>query len=316
MWQGRQSRLLTDEVESAAALLSEPIALLGMVRECIRPAKLGVGGNTQGKPWALLPMIVCEAISGEPERVLPAAASLVLLRAAADAFDDIEDDDSAQSLAAKYGVALATNVATTLVILAERALGRLKDRGVKDGTIVRVVDAVNSYYTTACAGQHLDISHPAGQFMTEEEYLSISAMKSATSIVCACHVGALLGGADEELIDTFARFGYNLGIASQIANDIEGITKGRDIAKRKMTLPIIYAFNQADARDRRRLRRVFAERSRDVADPAEVQQTVFACGGMHYASVTMELYRQKAIDVLLELERGGTRIDRLRPFAA
>ena len=298
------------------ASVSEWADLYTIVKEAVRLVAAGETGEIDNnKPWALLPLAVCESISGRFEQALPAAAALVFLRAAADVFDDIEDADSASSLAARYGIAPATNAATTLVILAEKALARLRGRGVGNSTIVQVFDAVNAYYTTACAGQHLDLAHPVGQSISESDYLSIAGMKSATSIACACHAGALLGGANAELIDTFSRFGYNLGMASQLANDIEGVTQGRDLLKRKVTLPAIYALAHADAGFRQRLEQAFTAPAGGASDLSELRQILFASGAMHYASVTMEFYREKASDILTELERGGTRVDRLRFFA-
>ena len=159
MWQERQAKILRGEIESVLDPLSDVADLYALVREPLAKARRGlVADTTHSPPWPLLPLMVCEAISGHCGHALPAAAALQLLTAAGDVFDDIEDADSAESLSTKYGAAVATNVATTLLILAERAIVRLKERGIEDCITVRVMDAVNSFYTTACTGQHLDLS--------------------------------------------------------------------------------------------------------------------------------------------------------------
>ena len=56
----------------------------------------------------------------------------------------------------------------------------------------------------------------------------------------------MLAGADQGLINLFTTFGYNLGMAAQIANDIRDITGLRDINNRKITLSVIFALGQAD----------------------------------------------------------------------
>jgi geranylgeranyl pyrophosphate synthase len=83
---------------------------------------------------------------------------LQFFMAAGDVFVDIEDNDSPQSLSAKYGSAVATNVATTLLVLGEKSIARLKEKNVDANTIVRILDATNSYYIDACTGQHMDLS--------------------------------------------------------------------------------------------------------------------------------------------------------------
>jgi len=214
-------------------------------------------------------MIVCEALCGDYRHALPVAAALRLLTAAAEVFDDIEDADSSSSLSARYGAPLATNAATTLLILAERAIARLKTRGVEDSIIVRVMDSVNSFYTAACAGQHLDLSLTSEMAVSEESYLRIAGMKSASTAECACYIGALLANANSELVDILGKFGHNLGMASQIANDIQGITVGNDIVKGKTTLPIIYALAQADQETCDQLKIPLSRQSETTPDPTQ-----------------------------------------------
>jgi geranylgeranyl pyrophosphate synthase len=168
------------------------------------------------------------------------------MKAAANVFDDIEDADNAESVPAKYGIALASNAASVLVVLAEKGITRLKDSGVKSDTVVKLIDTVNSYYAKACIGQHLDLSLMPEERTQEGAYLKLIGMKSAFAAECACYTGALLAGADQGLINLFTTFGYNLGMAAQIANDIRDITGLRDINNRKITLSVIFALGQAD----------------------------------------------------------------------
>ena len=152
--------------------------------------------------------------------------------AAGDVFDDIEDADAVESLSAKYGPAIATNAATALLILAEKAITRLKSRGISDSTIVNIMAVVNSFYTVACIGQHLDLSLSFESAISEDIYLRVASMKSASTIQCACYIGALLATKNKKIIESFDQFGYNLGMSSQIANDLQSITQGSDIVKK------------------------------------------------------------------------------------
>ena len=244
-WRKRQTKLLINEIEQVLSSLVGVASLYEVSREPLSKAK-GLDAEIEhDRPWSLLPLIVCEAISGKYEHALPAATALELFRASAEVFDDIEDGDNPESIAAKYGYAVATNVATTHLILAERAITLLKWRGVADCTVVRTMDAINSYYAVACSGQHLDLSLNQEVAVSEDLYLRVANMKSASTVECACYIGALLGGANQELIDTFALFGQNLGMASQIANDIQGTTRGNDIVKHKALREILMEVEEA-----------------------------------------------------------------------
>ncbi|MBA7696762.1 Heptaprenyl diphosphate synthase component 2 [subsurface metagenome] len=234
--------------------------------------------------------------------------------AAGDVFDDIEDADSSESLSARYGPAIAINVANTLIIIGETAITRLKARGVADCITVRVMDVANSYCTTACAGQHLDLSLVSETAVSEDLYIRVIGMKSASQVECACHIGALLATANQELINTFTIFGYNLGMAAQITNDIQGINRGSDIVKQKITLPVIYALTQAEGEARNKLENTFGQQSEIVPDPTQIKDLLFSSGAIHFATVKMESYKQRALDTLSKAERAGASIERLKLF--
>ena len=228
MWITRQTELLLEEIDIVLSPLSKFDDLYNLVKEPLTAIGRGVAGEASRKrPWSLLPLIVCEAVCGRYEQALPAAAARQFLLAAADVFDDVEDDDSSVSLAAKYGPAAAVNAATTLLILAEKALTRLEARGVEEHLIVRVIDTVNSFYVIACAGQHMDLFPAPDITASEDLYLKMIDMKSASQVQCACCAGALLAGASQVLVDKFSSFGHNLGMADQITNDIQGILRGK-----------------------------------------------------------------------------------------
>ena len=315
MWQERQAELLREEIEAFLAPLSDATVLYDLVKESLNKDIQGLS-NESGHSyyWPLLPLIVCEAISGHCERAIPVAAILQLIKAAAEVFDDIEDADSSESLSTIYGSAVATNVATTLLILAEKGVTRLKGRGVEDCIIVHVMDTVNSFYTTACAGQHLDLSLTPGIAVSEDVYLRTVGMKSASTVECACCIGALLATANQELIDTFVLFGHNLGMAAQIANDIVGITRGSDIVKPRITLPVIYALTQTDGGARNKLESTFGKQSESKPDPVQIRSLLFRSGAIYYATIKMELYKQRASDILLEAEEAGASVKRLKLF--
>jgi len=315
MWQERQAEILRDEIEALLAPLSDVADLYALVKEPLTKARRGLATDTaHSRPWPLLSLMVCEAICGYYEHALPAAAAFELLKAAAEVFDDIEDADSSESLSAKYGSAVATNVATTLLILAEKAITRLKERGIEDSVIVRIMDVVNSYYTTACAGQHLDLSLNSEMSVSEDTYFRVTGMKSASQIECACHIGALLAKTKQELVNLFTKFGHDLGVASQITNDIQGVIQGSDIAKSRITLPIIYALTQTDGEAHNQLERAFGKQSESKPNPIQIRDLLFHCGAIYYATIKMEFYKQRALDILSEAERMGARVKRLKLF--
>jgi geranylgeranyl pyrophosphate synthase len=313
MWRKRLLDQLKGEIEEVISDLSDEKGLPQLVREPLSQTRRGLApGIESDRPWPLLPLLVSEAVSNESDRALPVAAAMQFFLGAADVFDDIEDADSPDSLYTRYGLAVATSIASTLLILGELSLSRLAYRGFNANNVVHTMESVNSFYVMACAGQYLDLNEKMSQ--SEEMYLKIINMKTASQVKCACYLGAFLAGAKQQLIDNFSLFGYNLGMASQIGNDIQGIVKGTDIIKRKVTLPIIYALSLPDKAICNQLRQVFQKKDTPVHDFESIKKLLLHTGAIHYATLRMDIYKLKALDVLGEIKTAGVNIDKLKLF--
>jgi len=131
---------------------------------------------------------------------------------------------------------------------------------------------------------------------------------------CACHVGALLAEVSQELIDLYVLFGHNLGMASQIANDLQGIIDGRDIANKKVTLPVIYALAHTQGNAHRQLELAFTNSHKPLDNINQTREILFASGAIYYTTILMELYKQYAEDALANLDKAGMYVERLKSY--
>lgn len=315
MWQDQQSHRLSDEIEAVLNPLNDCAELRNLVYEAATESDRGVVGGWEARRlWSLLPLVVCESVCCRYEPALPVAAAIHLFKSAAEVLDDIEDADEQNSLAFRHGVAIAANVATVLLVLAEKAVALLPGKGVPLGAAVRIVDTINSYYATACVGQQSDLSLSLGAGISEETYLKVARMKSASHIECACVVGALVATGEQDIVGLFSTFGQHLGMAGQIANDIQGVTSGTDVVKRKITLPAIYAMSQTMGPDRTFLEAAFSSGSGLPTEVVQTQEILFRTGAIHYAMVKLELYKQLALEALQEAEIRGYHVERLKLF--
>jgi geranylgeranyl pyrophosphate synthase len=308
--------ILQKELDILLTPMSDNAEFCNLVQGPLNKVKQNLlADNANNQACGLLPLYICDDISGRWAQAFPACIGLELLKAAAKVFDDIEDTDNSESLATEYGIPLAANTASALLILAEKEFFRLQDHDVDINTVVNLINSINSYIITSCSGQHLDLSLTPEKAASEDVYLKVIAMKSASAVECACYTGALLAGANEELIQTFKIFGYNLGMAFQIANDIKGVNCLKDIKKRKITLPIIYALAQTDGQIHSQLEITFAKHaSGPVPDPEKIKTLLFSTGSIQYATIKMELYKQRSKNILVDLERAGMKMKQLQKF--
>jgi len=203
-------------------------------------------------------LLACEAVGGEYQQALPAAAAIELVHNYSLIHDDIQDDDRERrhrpTVWSIWGKPQAINAGTAMRLLANISLLRLEGCGVPLEKQWRIQHLLDETSLRLIEGQYLDISYENRFDITVSDYLKMVEGKTASLIACAMEVGALLGTDDPELIESFRSIGKNLGFAFQIRDDLLGIWGNKeetgkplasDIRHRKKTLPIVYALEKA-----------------------------------------------------------------------
>ena len=103
-----------------------------------------------------------------------------------------------------------------------------------------------------CAGQHADTAMERSDpdEVTLGEVLDMAEAKTGALLGCACAVGALYAGADDEDVEALDAFGREAGLAFQLIDDVIGIwgdpgrtgkPAGADLMARKKSLPVVAA---------------------------------------------------------------------------
>lgn len=154
-------------------------------------------------------------------------------------------------------------------------------------------------------GELLQIAKARKLDITEEVYYQIIRQKTASLIASCCAVGASSNQSDSHTIEKMRNFGEKVGMAFQIKDDLFdygedeiGKPVGIDIKEKKMTLPLIFALNQSDWLEKRRIISLIRNRSEDKKAVNEVIQYVKQSGGLEYAKKIMNQFYQEALDIL------------------
>jgi len=141
--------------------------------------------------------------------------------------------------------------------------------------------------------------------ITEEVYFEIIRRKTATLIAACCAMGVSSVGEDVETVEKARLFGEKVGIAFQIKDDLFdygdaeiGKPLGIDIKEKKMTLPLIYALNQADWVTKRKVINIIKNESKNSKKVAEVIEFVKQSGGLQYATNAMQRLVDEAQSIL------------------
>lgn len=157
-------------------------------------------------------------------------------------------------------------------------------------------------------GELLQIEKARRLDISEEVYFDIISKKTASLIASCCGIGAASADANPKQVTLLKEFGMKTGIAFQIKDDLFdygtddiGKPTGIDIKEKKMTLPLIYALNQAERSEKRRIISIIKNNDNDTAKVNEVISFVKEKGGIAYADRTMRRIFQESLDLLNQL---------------
>lgn len=157
---------------------------------------------------------------------------------------------------------------------------------------------------------------------SEEDYHRLIAAKTASLMSAACEIGAHSGAPSHA--DVLARFGHNLGMAFQIADDLldyqgseamTGKPSGHDLRERKVTLPLLAALRNVTPAAREQIRSFFT-----LADPSDEEigtiiGIVDEAGGLEYSRQRAQRFAGEA-EALLDGVPPGEARDALRDAVA
>lgn len=139
------------------------------------------------------------------------------------------------------------------------------------------------------------------------DYLRRIKRKTALLMAISCQLGALVTNADPKVVQALYRFGYHVGMAFQITDDILdligtekelGKPAGSDLRQGNVTLPVLYALHSSADRDKvHQLTKQFAEEMKIDEMIAFVRQS----GGIEYARRLADRYIHRAMEDLKEL---------------
>lgn len=224
------------------------------------PVRHAVGGG--GK--RLRPVIVlaaCKAAGGNPEDAIDAAVAVELLHTFTLVHDDIMDKDTLrrgrETVHKKWNSSAAILAGDAILVLAYQSLMRTRGEKIKD-----IVNLFNDGILGVCEGQALDIELEEKEEVSNMEYMEMIEKKTGMMIGMAAGIGAIIGGANKKDVTKFRKFGFELGKAFQLQDDILEITStkskmgkslGSDLVKGKKTFLLINAFKLADPEQNKEL---------------------------------------------------------------
>jgi octaprenyl-diphosphate synthase len=162
---------------------------------------------------------------------------------------------------------------------------------------VRIVQILAELTEQMSQGEVHQLMRKGDTRLAEDEYLEVIRRKTAVLFEAACRVSAVLADAPRERESALAQFGFNLGMAFQIADDLFDYTLGTpqlgkqvgaDLREGKMTLPVIHALRQLGDTERDWVVSVIRNPQFSTEDFHRLVDLLRSCGAVRYAEQTAE----------------------------
>ena len=231
------------------------------------------------------------------------STALEYLHAATLLHDDIVDD-AVLRRGKTVAHSVYGNAITVLVgdFLLARALAICAD-----SDKIRVIHIISNLTENMSTGEVHQLMRKGDVSLTEDEYLEVIRRKTAVLFQAACIISAVISDAPKEKEEALASFGYNLGLAFQMVDDLFdyimdtdelGKRVGADLREGKLTLPVIYALKKATPADRQQMLKIIQN---EEFSPEEFQLLIALMkeyGGIAYTEKKAMACVQKAKEAL------------------
>lgn len=259
----------------------------------------------------LLCLLACEAVGGDWRRAVPAASAIELLHNFSLLHDDIEDRSETRrhrpTVWSLWGISQGINTGDAMWAISRRAMLRLTEHGYSAETVLRAVEKLDEACVELCTGQYLDLAFEMAEMVSLEEYERMIAGKTAALLSASVAIGALLGGAQGAVIEAYAGFGRELGLAFQIVDDILGVwgdpavtgkSVASDILTRKKALPALYALQWERERGYHDLATLYRKPALSIEDVPQVLRLLERAGAKEYVRNQAHIHHQRSLEYL------------------
>jgi geranylgeranyl diphosphate synthase, type II len=253
------------------------------------------------------------AFGGSDAQILPVAVAIELLHNAFLVHDDIVDGSERRrgrpTLPVEFGVGLALNAGDALAVLANQILRR--HAACMDAVLAeRLLQEFDQMALRTLEGQATELGwrRDRVQELRPEDYLDLIMHKTCWyTTVHPLRVGALTGSDGAADLVAMARFGFYLGAAFQIQDDLLNLVGseeeygkeiGGDLYEGKRTLPLIHLARTVRDGDRETVDQYLRlERSERTAElVAEIRDLMHDYGSIEFAAAYARGIAEAALD--------------------
>ena len=226
--------------------------------------------------------------------------------------DDLIDDASM-----RRGKPVAHSIwgNSAAILVGDFLLARSLSIAVKTGNM-KIIRTIAKITENMSQGEIHQLMRKGELDISEEEYMEVIRRKTAVLFQGACRISAIITAAPNEKEKALSNYGYNLGLAFQMADDLLDYTSdtkalgkevGADLKEGKLTLPVIYSLKAADMKDRTRMENIIKNEDFSVNDFETLVELLKKYKGISYTQKMAAEHISKAKKALSIFEPSKTK---------
>lgn len=290
------TKLIADDLTSLESTIQKLITTkIGFIKEIVN--HIIRSGGKRVRP--ILIMLTARLCGYKGEKHIPYAAIIEFIHTATLLHDDVVDNAQTRRGSSTANT-IWGNEPSVLVgdFLFSKSFELMAHNGNEE--IMRIMSEAT---TSLAEGEILELLKTCDIDTTEEEYFEIIKNKTASLFSAACEVGAILGKVNQGKRAALRDFGYNLGMAFQLTDDVLdyvsydevlGKRVGTDLKEGKVTLPLIHALKSSSEKEKNYIDTVLNHAKITTKDFARVGRIIKKYGGVEYTVSATQQFIEKA----------------------
>lgn len=173
-----------------------------------------------------------------------------------------------------------------------------------------VLDTLISLTQMMVEGELIQLQRIGRIDVSETDYMELIDRKTAALFSACARLGSVAGSADEAVEARLSEFGWNLGMAFQLIDDMLDFTArekvlgkpvGNDLQEGKVTLPLIYALEDASAAERQLVETVLRDGNYSRVPLTRIQELIIERKGLERARERADIFTERARTLLATL---------------
>ena len=262
--------------------------------------------NSTGKHVRPLLVLLTAKVCGQvTDNTINSAVLLELLHTATLIHDDVIDETKQRRGVPSLNAIFDNRIS---VLVGDYVLSTALIRSIQTGDL-RIVGIISNLGRDLSEGEIKQLETAEESILDENCYLQVIKKKTATLLSACTEIGAISSGASAEVIALCREFGEHLGYCFQIKDDIFdyydsleiGKPTGNDMLEGKLTLPALYVLNTTKNEEAQEIAIKVKEGTATLDEIAHLISFIKENGGIEYAVQTMNVYKQKAFNLLASL---------------